>query len=150
MQHQLTTIVKSFILQAPGEEKCLFYFSPLKIKKWLQFKSNFQILNLNLMERFLEWNCTSVARLIYSKKMVFKYLSLHFFSQYNSESEFWFRQFWLGNCDIYIFIFCHRFYIMRQKFLKFERDRNATEKFKIYINKSEKLWNMMKVDVNNV
>jgi hypothetical protein len=34
----------------------------------------------------------------------------------------------VGNCDIYFFIFRHRFCIMRLKYLKFERDQNAAEK----------------------
>jgi len=35
----------------------------------------------------------------------------------------------LGNCDIDFFIFRHRFRATTWKFLKFERDRNAAEKF---------------------
>jgi hypothetical protein len=45
----------------------------------------------------------------------------------------------LGNCDIDFFISRHCFHIMRPKFQKFKRDQNATEKFKIVINESEKL-----------
>jgi len=52
----------------------------------------------------------------------------------------------LGNCDIYFFVFCHRFHIMRPKFPKFERDQNAAQKFLIDIYESEKLQNSAKVD----
>jgi hypothetical protein len=35
----------------------------------------------------------------------------------------------VGNCNIDFLIFCHRFQIARLKFMKFERDSNATENF---------------------
>jgi hypothetical protein len=44
----------------------------------------------------------------------------------------------VGNCDIYFFIFRHRFCIMRLKYLKFKRDQNAAEKIQIALNERAK------------
>jgi len=44
----------------------------------------------------------------------------------------------LGNCYIDFLIFCLHFGIIRVKFLKFEKDQNATEKFWIYITEKQK------------
>jgi hypothetical protein len=44
----------------------------------------------------------------------------------------------VGNCDIDFFIFCHHFCIMRPKYLKFERDQNATDKNSNGINERAK------------
>jgi hypothetical protein len=55
------------------------------------------------------------------------------------------QQYVIGNCDIDIFIFRHRFQ-MRPKFAKFKRDWNATEKFWIYINEVKIYENFTKVD----
>ncbi len=64
-------------------------------------------------------------------------ISVSCYAKYPYAESFCQVLFWqLGNWDIDVFIFRHRFQIMRLKFLKFSRDQNGAENFQIGINES--------------
>ncbi len=91
--------------------------------------------SLSFSIAFILWD----QNLPYSKetKMLLKNFELTLTKVKNY--KIWQKGLWQSNCNFDFFIFRHRFRITRQKFLKFDGDKNAAEKFWVDINESEKL-----------